>query len=65
VLYRSRQIDASELTRGRRPCGVSKPMVELLLPNLIVCGVGLVAGVMGGVIGFGTTILLMPPLVHF
>lgn len=40
-------------------------MSELLLPTLIVCSVGLVAGVLGGVIGFGTTILLMPPLVHF
>ena len=40
-------------------------MSELLLPTLIVCTVGLVAGVLGGVIGFGTTILLMPPLVHF
>jgi uncharacterized protein len=36
-----------------------------LLPTLVVCSVGLVAGVLGGVIGFGTTILLMPPLVHF
>ncbi|MDP3700318.1 MAG: sulfite exporter TauE/SafE family protein [Hylemonella sp.] len=34
-------------------------------PMLIVCVVGLGAGVLGGVIGFGTTILLMPPLVHF
>ncbi|MEY4910925.1 MAG: hypothetical protein RL761_588, partial [Pseudomonadota bacterium] len=31
---------------------------------LIICAVGLGAGVLGGVIGFGTTILLMPPLVH-
>lgn len=36
-----------------------------LLPMLLVCAVGLGAGVLGGVIGFGTTILLMPPLVHF
>jgi len=36
-----------------------------LLPTLLICSVGLVAGVLGGVIGFGTTILLMPPLVHF
>jgi uncharacterized membrane protein YfcA len=35
------------------------------VPLLVVCAVGLVAGVLGGVIGFGTTILLMPPLVHF
>jgi uncharacterized membrane protein YfcA len=40
-------------------------MTELLLPTLLICAVGLVAGVLGGVIGFGTTILLMPPLVHF
>jgi uncharacterized membrane protein YfcA len=40
-------------------------MPELLLPTLLVCAVGLVAGVLGGVIGFGTTIMLMPPLVHF
>jgi len=32
---------------------------------LLICAVGLVAGVLGGVIGFGTTIMLMPPLVHF
>lgn len=36
-----------------------------LLPMFILCAVGLGAGVLGGVIGFGTTILLMPPLVHF
>lgn len=36
-----------------------------LLPMLLICAVGLVAGVLGGVIGFGTTIMLMPPLVHF
>ena len=36
-----------------------------ILPMLIICAVGLGAGVLGGVIGFGTTILLMPPLVHF
>lgn len=40
-------------------------MGEWLLPTLLVGAVGLVAGVLGGVIGFGTTILLMPPLVHF
>ncbi len=34
-------------------------------PLLLVCAVGLGAGVLGGVIGFGTTILLMPPLVYF
>jgi len=36
-----------------------------LLPMLLICAVGLGAGVLGGVIGFGTTILLMPPLVYF
>ena len=36
-----------------------------IVPMLIICAVGLGAGVLGGVIGFGTTILLMPPLVHF
>ena len=36
-----------------------------LLPMLILCAVGLGAGVLGGVIGFGATILLMPPKVHF
>jgi uncharacterized protein len=40
-------------------------MGELFLPTVLICSVGLVAGVLGGVIGFGTTILLMPPLVHF
>ncbi len=34
------------------------------LPLLLVCLLGLGAGVLGGVIGFGTTIMLMPPLVH-
>lgn len=36
-----------------------------LLPMLLICTVGLVAGVLGGVIGFGTTVMLMPPLVYF
>ena len=31
----------------------------------VVCSVGFFAGVLGGVIGFGTTIVLMPLLVHF
>ena len=31
----------------------------------VVCTVGLFAGVLGGIIGFGTTIILMPLLVHF
>lgn len=34
------------------------------LALLLVCAVGLGAGVLGGVIGFGTTIVLMPPLVQ-
>jgi uncharacterized protein len=40
-------------------------MGELLLPSPLICAVGLLAGVLGGVIGFGTTILLMPLLVHY
>lgn len=40
-------------------------MGELLLPSPLICAVGLLAGVLGGVIGFGTTILLLPLLVHF
>ena len=40
-------------------------MGELLLPSPLICVVGLLAGVLGGVIGFGTTILLLPLLVHF
>lgn len=31
----------------------------------VVCSVGLFAGLLGGIIGFGTTIILMPLLVHF
>jgi uncharacterized membrane protein YfcA len=38
---------------------------ELLLQALVLCFLGLGAGVMGGVIGFGTTIILMPALVYF
>jgi uncharacterized membrane protein YfcA len=40
-------------------------MDSLFFAYMVVCGVGLVAGVLGGVIGFGTTIILMPLLVHF
>ena len=40
-------------------------MNEVFAPTVLICAVGLLAGVLGGVIGFGTTILLMPPLVHF
>ena len=38
---------------------------ELLLQALILGVLGLGAGVLGGVIGFGTTIILMPALVYF
>jgi len=38
---------------------------ELLLQALVLGFLGLGAGVMGGVIGFGTTIILMPALVYF
>jgi len=40
-------------------------MDSLLFAYIIVCSVGLLAGVLGGIIGFGTTIILMPLLVHF
>jgi uncharacterized membrane protein YfcA len=40
-------------------------MDSLLFAYIIVCSVGLIAGVLGGIIGFGTTIILMPLLVHF
>lgn len=38
---------------------------ELLLQALVLGFLGLGAGVLGGVIGFGTTIILMPALVYF
>jgi uncharacterized membrane protein YfcA len=38
---------------------------ELLLQALVLGFLGLGAGVLGGVIGFGTTIILMPALVFF
>lgn len=37
-----------------------------LLFSIVVLGlVGFLAGILGGVIGFGTTILLVPPLIYF
>lgn len=38
---------------------------DLLLQALVLALLGLGAGVLGGVIGFGTTIILMPALVYF
>ena len=38
---------------------------ELLIQALVLGFLGLGAGVLGGVIGFGTTIILMPALVYF
>ena len=38
---------------------------DLLLQALVLGALGLGAGVLGGVIGFGTTIILMPALVYF
>ena len=38
---------------------------ELLLQAFVLGFLGLAAGVLGGVIGFGTTIILMPALVYF
>ena len=32
---------------------------------VIVLAVGLVAGTVGGIVGFGTSIMLLPPLVIF
>ena len=40
-------------------------MTDLVFSILILGSLGLIAGVLGGVIGFGTTIILMPALVHF
>lgn len=40
-------------------------MSELLIQAVIFGLLGLGAGVLGGVIGFGTTIILMPALVYF
>jgi len=38
---------------------------DLILQALVLGSLGLCAGVLGGVIGFGTTIILMPALVYF
>lgn len=38
--------------------------MELLLANIGLGILGIGAGLLGGVIGFGTTIILMPPLVY-
>lgn len=38
---------------------------ELIIQVLILGSLGLGAGILGGVIGFGTTIILMPALVYF
>lgn len=38
---------------------------ELIIQALVLGTLGLGAGVLGGVIGFGTTIILMPALVYF
>lgn len=40
-------------------------MSELILQGLVLGVLGLFAGVLGGVLGFGTTIILMPALVYF
>ena len=40
-------------------------MSELLLQAFVLGFLGLGAGILGGVIGFGTTIILMPALVYF
>lgn len=38
---------------------------DLMIQVSVLSVLGLGAGVLGGVIGFGTTIILMPALVHF
>lgn len=40
-------------------------MPDLIFQVLVLGSLGLGAGVLGGVIGFGTTIILMPALVYF
>lgn len=40
-------------------------MPDLILQALVLGSLGLGAGVLGGVIGFGTTIILMPAFVYF
>jgi uncharacterized membrane protein YfcA len=40
-------------------------MSELIFQSILLGSLGLIAGVLGGVLGFGTTIILMPALVYF
>jgi uncharacterized protein len=40
-------------------------LADYVLQGFVLGSLGLVAGVLGGVIGFGTTIILMPALVYF
>ncbi|MGV0962341.1 MAG: sulfite exporter TauE/SafE family protein [Polynucleobacter sp.] len=40
-------------------------MSELIFQGVLLGSLGLIAGVLGGVLGFGTTIILMPALVYF
>jgi uncharacterized membrane protein YfcA len=40
-------------------------MLEIIVLSLILGSLGFIAGILGGVIGFGTTIILMPALVYF
>lgn len=40
-------------------------MSELIFQAMLLGSLGLAAGVLGGVLGFGTTIILMPALVYF
>lgn len=40
-------------------------MNELIFQAILLGSLGLAAGVLGGVLGFGTTIILMPALVYF
>jgi hypothetical protein len=39
--------------------------MELFFISLLLGALGFAAGILGGVIGFGTTIILIPPLVYF
>jgi uncharacterized membrane protein YfcA len=40
-------------------------MIDLIFQATLLGSLGLFAGVLGGVLGFGTTIILMPALVYF
>lgn len=40
-------------------------MFEIVLINALLGFLGFLAGILGGVIGFGTTIILMPALIYF